>query len=162
MVGHTIKGRERRHTLAVLVEKHDRVITALREIGNVFRPLAQPLKMTPCHAWNVELRTVRLVFDSMVIRSLVFRGRTGFVGLSMTSCTLRWDIANSPDGDAQTNRRAVIRLQYGESGSAFAMRVKREEGRRHCGCHPSCFSFAGTARLHSKCCHFHKLNTDQF
>jgi hypothetical protein len=47
----------------------------------------------------------------------------------MTSCKVRCDIANSPDGDAQNHGRAVTRLQYGESGGAFAMRVN-EEGRR--------------------------------
>jgi hypothetical protein len=37
------------------IEKHDQVITALREIGNGFHPLAQPLKMKPSgtnHDWD--------------------------------------------------------------------------------------------------------------
>jgi hypothetical protein len=66
-----------------LVEKHDQVITALRENWKRISSLGSAAKdevgYTPCYTRNVEVRTVRLVFDSIVVRSLVFRGRTGFV-----------------------------------------------------------------------------------
>ncbi len=71
-------------TFAVLVEKHDQVITALREnwkrISSGGSGAKNEAGYTPGYARNVELRTVRLPRRGAIVRRrLVFRGRIGFL-----------------------------------------------------------------------------------
>ena len=68
-------------SLAVSVEKHDQVITALRENRDRSSPLGSTamdeVGYTPRYARNVELVTVRWFFTAIVRGSLGLRGRIG-------------------------------------------------------------------------------------